>query len=192
MLSNRLVRAPLFWCVATCLLLTGLVWLLGERLSEIQLAPDQGASWYYWKLPQPTVWTHLSVWACYAAHQVTAWGLIFYAQHHLRGYVAGLRGINVVALAANLGFIVLHMVQTQVFFDGLAQDVSIYSSQGSVILLLVVVLLMENRRRGLFLATLSRSQSESLPFSAAITAICSVGRRSIRSGTTRWSTPPVT
>ena len=150
MLSNRLVRAPLFWCVATCLLLTGLVWLLGERLSEIQLAPDQGASWYYWKLPQPTVWTHLSVWACYAAHQVTAWGLIFYAQHHLRGYVAGLRGINVVALAANLGFIVLHMVQTQVFFDGLAQDVSIYSSQGSVILLLVVVLLMENRRRGLF------------------------------------------
>ena len=41
----------------------------------------------------------------------------------------------------------LHMVQPQVFFDGLAQDVSIYSSQGSVILLLVVVLLMENRRR---------------------------------------------
>lgn len=37
-----------------------------------------------------------------------------------------------------------------VFYDGLAQDVSIFSSQGSVVLLLVVVLLMENRRRGLF------------------------------------------
>ena len=43
-------------------------------------------------------------------------------------------------------------MQTQVFYDGLAQDVSIYSSQGSVILLLVVVLLMENRRRGLVFA----------------------------------------
>ena len=34
--------------------------------------------------------------------------------------------------------------------DGLAQDVSIFSSQGSVILMLVAILLMENQRRGLF------------------------------------------
>ena len=79
------------------------------------------------------------------------WALIFYAQHHVRHYTAGLHRVNLIALAANLGFIVLHMLQTQLFYDGLAQDVSIYSSQGSVILLLVVVLAMENRRRGLFL-----------------------------------------
>jgi hypothetical protein len=35
-------------------------------------------------------------------------------------------------------------------YDGLAQDVSIWSSQASVVLLLVAVLLMENPRRGLF------------------------------------------
>jgi hypothetical protein len=58
MLSNRVLRAPLLWCIVGCLLLTGLVWLLGERLSGIPFAPDQGGSWYYWKLPQPTVWTH--------------------------------------------------------------------------------------------------------------------------------------
>lgn len=56
-----------------------------------------------------------------------------------------------VALAANGAFVALHAVQPQVFYDGLAQDVSIFSSQGSVVLLLVVVLLMENHRRGLVL-----------------------------------------
>jgi hypothetical protein len=38
------------WCLLACLMLTGVVWLLGQRLSGIELAPDQGASWYYWKL----------------------------------------------------------------------------------------------------------------------------------------------
>ena len=63
---------------------------------------------------------------------------------------SGLHRVNLVALAVNASFIVVHLVQTQLFYDGLAQDVSIFSSQGSVILLLVFVLIMENRRRGLF------------------------------------------
>ncbi|MEU7903550.1 hypothetical protein [Actinoplanes sp. NPDC049118] len=130
-------------------LLTGLVWLLGQGLHDVTLLPDQGASWYYWKLPEPTTWTRLSAWLGYAAHQIVSWALIWYAQTRIRRYTRGLKGINVVALGANLGFVALHALQTQVFYDGLAQDVSIFSSQGSVVLLLVVVLLMENRRRGL-------------------------------------------
>ncbi len=31
-------------------MLTCVVWLLGQRLSRIELAPDQGASWYYWRI----------------------------------------------------------------------------------------------------------------------------------------------
>jgi hypothetical protein len=57
---------------------------------------------------------------------------------------------NILALAGNAFFITLHLVQTQLWYDGLAQDVSIWSSQGSVIVLLVWVLLMENNRRGIF------------------------------------------
>ncbi|MBB3094229.1 hypothetical protein FHR83_001881 [Actinoplanes campanulatus] len=129
--------------------LTGLVWLLGQSLTDVTLLPDQGASWYYWKLPEPTAWTRLSAWFGYAAHQIVSWGLIWWAQTHARRYTRGLKRVNVVALAANLGFIGLHELQTHLFYDGLAQDVSIFSSQGSVVLLLVVVLLMENRRRGL-------------------------------------------
>ncbi len=131
-------------------LATIMVWLGGFAVADQPLLPDRGASWYRWKLPDPTVWTRLSAWSCYAAHQLVAWGLIYYAQTRVRTYSKTLHPINVVALAATLFFIGLHEVQTQVFYDGLAQDVSIYSSQGSVILLLVVVLLMENRRRGMF------------------------------------------
>lgn len=137
--------------IAASAVLTGLVWLLGQRLHGVRLLPDQGASWYYWKLPEPTAWTRVSAWLGYAAHQAAFWGLIYYAQTRVRRYASGLHAVNVAALAVNLGFVLLHTLQTQLFYDGLAQDVSIYSSQGSVVLLLVAVLLMENRRRGLFL-----------------------------------------
>ncbi|SFS74805.1 hypothetical protein [Saccharopolyspora flava] len=136
--------------VVASLVLTAAVWAGGLWLGDVRLAPDQGASWYYWKLPEPTFWTRASAWTGYAAHQLVGWGLIYYAQRHVRRYTGGLHPVNVVALIAHLGFIVLHEVQTQVFYDGLAQDVSIFSSQGSVILLLIVVLIMENRRRGMF------------------------------------------
>ncbi|MCL4722443.1 MAG: hypothetical protein KJ041_10945, partial [Gammaproteobacteria bacterium] len=53
------------------------------------------------------------------------------------------------ALAANAFFIALHFIQTQVWYDGLAQDVHEATAQWSVIILLVAVLLMENQRRGL-------------------------------------------
>ncbi|MFI6298852.1 hypothetical protein ACIBEJ_45195 [Nonomuraea sp. NPDC050790] len=131
-------------------IITALIWLLGQRLHGVTLLPDQGVSWYYWKLPEPTLWTRLSAWLPYAAHQLALWALIYYAQTRVGRYTRGLHPVNVVALGVNAAFIALHMAQTQLFYDGLAQDVSIFSSQGSVILLLVVVLLMENRRRGMF------------------------------------------
>jgi len=142
-------RRILLLGVAAAALLTLGVWAGGFRLLDQPLLPDQGPSWYVWKLPDPTVWTRLSAWGGYLAHQLVSWGLIWWAQTHVRRYSTTLHPINVIALLANLGFIGLHQLQTQLFYDGLAQDVSIYSSQGSVIVLLVVVLLMENRRRGL-------------------------------------------
>ncbi len=129
---------------------TGLIWAFGYRLDTIPLAPDTGFSHYYWKLTEPTFWTRLSVWGLYAAHQLTIWGLIYYAQTRVKTYTSGLHPVNIWALGANAVFIVLHFIQTHVFYDGLAQDVSILSSQGSVILLLVFIMMMENQRRGMF------------------------------------------
>src|SRR5512136_898515 len=129
---------------------TALIWWTAQRLAGVPHLPDLGAAWYYWKLPQATFWSRASAWGLYALHQITMWSLIYYAQTRVKRYVAGLHPVNIVALGANALFIVLHLVQTQVWYDGLAQDVSIFSSQGSVILMLVAILVMENQRRGMF------------------------------------------
>jgi hypothetical protein len=129
---------------------TGLIWWAGQRLASVPHLPDQGAAWYYWKLPQATFWSRATSWGFYVLHQLTIWSLIYFAQTRVKTYTGGLHKVNLVALAANAFFIFLHFVQTQVWYDGLAQDVSIFSSQGSVIVMLVWILLMENSRRGLF------------------------------------------
>ncbi len=129
---------------------TALIWWTAQRLAGVPHLPDPGPAWYYWKLPQATFWSRASAWGLYALHQITMWSLIYYAQTRVKRYVAGLHPVNIVALGANALFIGLHLVQTQVWYDGLAQDVSIFSSQGSVILMLVAILIMENQRRGMF------------------------------------------
>lgn len=131
-------------------LFTGLIWLLRGAIPQIDFLPDQGASWYLWKLPEPTFWTRATAWSGYLLHQLAIWGLIYYGQKTQTKYTNGLHRINIIALAVNAVFIMLHFLQTIFFYDGLAQDVSIWSSQGSVVLMLVMILLMENQRRGLF------------------------------------------
>jgi hypothetical protein len=148
--SPRTDRLALWGGILFSLVFTGIIWWAGQRLASVPHLPDTGPSWYYWKLPAPTLWSRVIAWGFYVLHQVTLWGLIYYAQTRVRRYKAGLHPVNVAALAANAFFVALHFVQTHLWYDGLAQDVSIWSSQGSVILMLVMILLMENRRRGLF------------------------------------------
>ncbi len=133
-------------------LFTGLIALLDYRFDSLELTflPDQGAAWYFWQLPNATLITQTSAWLLYTLHQLSFWGLIYYAQTRIGTYSKGLHPINLLALGMNALFIGLHFVQTHLFYDGLAQDVSISSSQYSVILMLVLILMMENQRRGLF------------------------------------------
>jgi hypothetical protein len=147
--NPRVAKIALWGGIAFSALFVALIWWAGKRLDAVRLLPDQGVAWYYWKLPTPTFWTHFTAWMFYALHQITLWGLIFYAQTRVKKYTNGLHPVNLWALAANAFFLVLHFIQTHIWYDGLAQDVSIFSSQGSVILMLVAILLMENKRRGL-------------------------------------------
>ncbi|MEM8535262.1 MAG: hypothetical protein AAGF95_30775, partial [Chloroflexota bacterium] len=118
-------------------LFTALIWWAGRFLADVRLLPDQGPSWYYWKLPEPTFWTRATAWGGYILHQVAIWGAIYYAQKYVKKYTSGLHAVNIAALAINVVFILFHFVQTHIWYDGLAQDTSIFTSQGSVILLLV-------------------------------------------------------
>ena len=132
-------------------LFTGVIWLAGDRLQAFPKLPDQGPAWYFWKLAEPTLMTRLSVWGFYLAHQFAVFGLIWYAQRRVKKYSTGLHLVNVIALGVNAFFIALHFAQTHIWYDGLAQDVSIFSSQGSVIVMLVWIMLMENNRRGVIM-----------------------------------------
>lgn len=130
---------------------TALIWLAGQLwLEPGPLTPDRAGFWYQWQLQQPTFWTHASAWSLYLLHQVTLWAIIWHAQQQRPTWSSRLHRFNVMALLANALFITLHLVQTHVWYDGLAQAVPEWTSQWSVIVLLVAVLLMENRRRGLF------------------------------------------
>ena len=135
---------------------TLLIWVLGPSLQPFldTLLPDQGAAWYYWKLPARDFWTMFIVWTFYLSHQFAIWAMIYLARNKAEfrtGSSSGLTKYNLAALTINGTFVFLHLLQTYIWFDGLAQDVPIWTSQGSVIIMLCIILIMENPRRGLFL-----------------------------------------
>jgi hypothetical protein len=154
---NLRIRATNAWriAIAVSIIFTGIIWILGSNLKPFigTLLPDQGATWYYWKLPTRDQATMLIVWSLYLIHQLGAWMGIYWAQKNLYGKLNAkqLTKYNIFMLLWNTTFMVLHLSETQLLFDGLAQDLPIWTSQGSVILMLVFVLIIENRRRGLIL-----------------------------------------
>lgn len=127
-----------------------IIHLANAWIPDIAFAPDTGASHYYWKLPVPDAITRLSAWLSYFIHQVLIWFLIWKAQRAKLSYTDGLHRVNVLAFVVNAAFAIWHLFQTAIWYDGLAQDVSIWSSQWSVIIMLVLILHMENQRRGVF------------------------------------------
>ncbi len=137
-----------FWIgIAVSLGFVGLIGLLGYRFDSVELLPDQGASWYYWKLPKREFWPMLTAWSFYSLHQLLVWLFIWQAQFGERSK----RPVRRKALyITNIFFIGLHILQSHIWYDGLAQDVPVMSSQGSVIVMLVLILAMEAPRRGLF------------------------------------------
>jgi hypothetical protein len=137
-----------FWgLVGISFVFVVIIGLLGWRFDSITLLPDQGASWYYWKLPERDSLIMLIVWAFYLLHQIFVWILIYLSQFGNKGKKGTYRKWLIVG---NLIFIALHIVQSHIWYDGLAQDVPVFSSQGSVIVMLVLIIVMENQRRGIF------------------------------------------
>lgn len=142
------------WSFAIILatLATASILLLETQLRLVELLPDQGAAWYYWKRPDPNFASQFSAWASYLAHQLFIWGVIVWAQTNRNKLQdrKSMHPVNWIALGGTAAFAILHFAQTAIWYDGLAQNVSVFSSQASVILLLVVVLIIEAPRRGLF------------------------------------------
>ncbi len=155
-LTSISVTRALWFGIAASFAFTGLIWLTGELWLEIPLFAERqrGAimpqMWYPWQRAEPTFWTRASAWLLYALHQISIWWLIWKAQTGGSKYSNNLHWFNVAALGVNALFITLHLLQTHVWYDGLAQDVPEFTSQASVVLMLVGILIIENKRRGMF------------------------------------------
>ncbi len=152
--QTQTADAPLpyraWWGLAGCAALFALVLVAGPYSEGVNIGPDRGDFWYYWQRADADALSRLSAWLPYVIHQVSIWYLIAQARHVRPRYIFGLHWFNVWALGINAGFILLHIAQTKLFYDGLAQDVHEATSMMSVVLMLWLILLMENRRRGLF------------------------------------------
>jgi hypothetical protein len=148
--ESRVLDTTFWFALGASALLTALIAALGPLLASVPHLADQGGSWYFWKLPAPRFWSRLTSWGFYGLHQVSVWVLVFLAMRET-DHPKRLSRINIAFLAVNLFFILLHVLQTHLWYDGLAQDVPIWSSQYSVIVMLVIMLFMLNPRRGLFL-----------------------------------------
>jgi hypothetical protein len=118
------------------------------------LDPDTGAADYYWTLNVRDTITMIITWTFYGAHQASVWIAIIwmnkkYRENQLNKKIL----LNYIIYMAIImvGFSLLHLLQTHIWYDGLAQDVPIWTSQGSVIIMLSVLLVMQNSNRGIIL-----------------------------------------
>lgn len=137
------------WGLLGCLALLALVVVFGPFDEGFLLTQPRDHIWYRWKLETSTTLGFISAWGGYCLHQLFLWWVIFKAKRQQLPYVQGLHAINLLAIAGNVFFVGLHLLQSKLWYDGLAQNISPVASQFSVIFLLVFVLIMENPRRGL-------------------------------------------
>lgn len=147
--AKQIVNWSIIFSVALCAAIVA----MGGALSQFELIPHpQDPLVYEWQLAEQSAWGQLTAWLGFALHQLLIWGTILYAhkRYSRRDYGNTLRPVNLWALGINLAFIVLHYLQTLIFYDGIAQDLPSWTAQFAVALMLIIVLGMENQRRGLF------------------------------------------
>ncbi len=132
--------------IVVAFLLVLVIVIVDPIVSDVTLAPDTGARHYYWKLTERNSINMLIVWSLFIIHFV---GNIYLIKRRMKDRSREFTRGNLELLIFNFVLIALHFVQSIIGYDGLAQDVSVFSSQYSVILMLVVILLIEIPRRGL-------------------------------------------
>jgi uncharacterized membrane protein YhdT len=130
--------------------LTGVIGLTAANLSGFQIVGNTDIAFAYpWRLAEPNAAARLTAWAGYLLHNLIAWVIIYFAQREKPKFSNSLRWYNWAMITTNLVFVSLHILQTQFFYDGLAQDVPEITALGSVAVMLTIIILFEAPRRGL-------------------------------------------
>jgi len=129
--------------------LTAVIGLTAANLAGFQIVGPTVPFAYPWRLTEPNAAARLTAWAGYLLHNLIAWFIIYFAAREKPKFGSNLRWFNWAMIATNLIFIVLHIFQTQFFYDGLARDVPEVTAQGSVAIMLMIIIIFETPRRGL-------------------------------------------
>ena len=140
-----LLLSGLTFSIAIC----GLTRLTSPLLADRPHPPDKGPLWYYWVLPTTTLQAKTTVWALYLTHQLFNWTILYYIQSNKMSYSTVLRPVQYCLSFGNAVFVLLHWAQTQLSYDGLAQDCHLLLPQVALGGLFAWCLLMESGRRGL-------------------------------------------
>jgi hypothetical protein len=143
-------QIALFGSIAFAVAMIAAITYFGSRYVHPAFLPDQGASWYYWKLPTVEFWPRFTGWLFFVLHLATAWTIAYKAKNEKKAFDNNLNKYNYLMMGTNVFFIILHLIQTSIWYDSLAQDTPVWLSQFSVIGMLVLILIMVNGRRGLF------------------------------------------
>ena len=131
--------------------ITAVIAFTADRLVVFDIVGPTVPFAYPWRLVDPTTMARLSAWIGYALHNLFVWTIIFLARREQPKFQRQFRWYNWAMLAGNGSFVILHILQTHLFYDGLAQDVPEITALGSVALMLMIVLILETPRRGLAL-----------------------------------------
>lgn len=129
--------------------ITLVIALTGDRLAAFDIVGPTLPFQYPWRLTEPDVGGQVSAWLGYVAHNFFVWFVIAKARASGQRFEASFTRFNYLMLWGNGAFIALHLLQTHVFYDGLARDVPEITALGSVALMLIVILYFEAPRRGL-------------------------------------------
>jgi hypothetical protein len=165
-MPNGQARRAFAWGIAASIALTALIAALGPRLASVAHLPDKGAAWYYWQSDPATrtFWTRATPWIGYGLHQLAIW-LVVVLMMREKPHAGRISKLNAAALAINGLFILLHILQTHLWYDGTAQAVPVWSSQLSVIVMLVIILYQATPMRGLFLGKKLKWNRDALAWS---------------------------
>ena len=153
---------PILPGLAIAAILTAVIAATSSQLAAFQIVGRTMPFAYPWRLASPTAAARLTAWGGYLLHNLLAWGILYFARRQRPKFDGGMRWFNWSMAAVNGIFIGLHILQTHLFYDGLAQDVPELTALGSVALMLIVILILETPRRGLIFGRKVRFQQRFL------------------------------
>lgn len=145
-----------FWIsIAAAIILTVGIAIIPTDIYDFYTNPalnDTGGGYYFWKfLPEDKdIVARITAWGFFTLHFVTVAYFIVKLRNNPKEKGQEFSKYNIYLLLINAFYILLHYVHTWIWYDALATDTPVWSSQGSVIIMLILILIMENSRRGLF------------------------------------------